>query len=241
MSATSYIAGMFRFRTVSAALGVTAFFGLGAASGCLFDPDNRCDKGQKYDSGSGLCVCVGDTTTGDHNCVACPAHQHRPAAADGGDPATAPDTCVCDDGYALMGTDCVIMAAGQGDACSADNDCADKGAFTSCQMNATGGYCTNTGCTGASDCVGGYGCNTTGATSYCQQPPSGQGMACTKAADCAGTEATYCETFNAHTCFVECSADPNGCFAGYECCDLGPLSGGIIKNKICVVSGSCGT
>ena len=236
----SYIAGMFSLRRISAALGLTAFLGLVSAPGCLYDADNRCDAGQKYDAESGLCICVGNTITGDHNCVACPEHQHRPAAPDGGDPAMAPDTCVCDDGYQLMGSTCVIIPAGQGDACTKDDDCAGKGAFTSCQMSASGGYCTNPGCSGDSDCTAGYACNTASTPTFCQRPPTGQGMACTKSADCASTEATYCETFSAHTCFVECSADPNGCFSGYECCDLSALSGGLIKNKICVVSGSCG-
>ncbi len=233
MGATSYIAGMLSLRRISAVSGLLAFFGLGGATGCLYDADNRCDPGQTYDAEAGLCVCAAgtNTVTGDHGCVPCAEHE---VATD--------DTCQCADGYsrANSGAACEIMAQGQGDACTKDDDCSANPAFKSCQLDGDSGYCTNDGCATSDDCVGGYACNTTASPTFCERPPTGQGMACTASADCAGTEATYCETFSAHTCFVDCSADANVCFVGYECCDLSPLSGGLIKNKICVASGSCG-
>jgi len=232
---------MFSLRRISAAWGLFAFVGLGGASGCLYDSSNRCDPGQTYDSEAGLCVCAGNTITGDRGCVACGAHQHRPSAPDAGE--LAPDMCVCDDGYQQMtsGGECVIVPQGLGDPCKTDDDCSAKGAFTTCQMSAVGGYCTNTGCASNDDCAGGYACNTASTPAYCQRPPVGQGMACTSSTDCAGTEAPYCLTIMANICFVECTPTGNECFSGYQCCDLNKLSGGLIPKQLCVPDGTCHT
>jgi hypothetical protein len=66
-------------------------------------------------------------------------------------------------------------------------------------------------------------------------------MPCASSDDCAANDATFCEIFNTKLCYVEgCSLSKNDCFIGYECCDLGVLSSGIIQKQICVKAGTCG-
>jgi hypothetical protein len=227
------MADMFSLPRISAACLLLGFAALGGASGCLYDAGDRCDPGQSYDPNSDLCICAAgtNTVTGDHGCVPCGDNQ-----------VAMNDACVCADGYqAASGGTCVIVPKGLGDSCKADAECTDP-TFDSCQMDGDAGYCTSTGCAADADCSGGYACNTALTPTLCERPPTGQGMSCTSASDCAGTEATYCETFVAHTCFVEgCSLTDDDCFPGYACCDLGPLSGGLVKKQICVVAGTCGS
>jgi hypothetical protein len=231
MQSLSYIAGMFSLRRFSAASLLLGFVSLGGAASCLYDSSNRCDSGQRFDPGAGLCVCAGNTVAGDHGCVACGDHQ-----------IAANDACTCDAdaGYTMVGAACQLSPEGLGAACQADADCT-TAPYSTCQVDSGTGYCTNTACATNDDCTGGYACNTTSTPTFCQQPPTGQGMSCASDADCAGTDATYCETFTAHTCFVQgCSLTTNDCFSGYSCCDLGPLSGGLINKQICVMAGTCG-
>ena len=64
---------------------------------------------------------------------------------------------------------CEIMAQGQGDACTKDDDCSANPAFKSCQLDGDSGYCTNDGCATSDDCVGGYACNTTASPTFCER------------------------------------------------------------------------
>lgn len=121
--------------------------------------------------------------------------------------------------------------------CSTDSSCSDP-AFNHCEMSTTGGYCTSTGCS-EGECSGGYACDTSASPSVCRRPPNGLGKSCTSASDCAGTEATFCDTFMAHACLVaNCSLEPNNCFTGYECCDLSPFG---VPAPLCVPTGACPT
>jgi hypothetical protein len=73
----------------------------------------------------------------------------------------------------------------------------------------------------------------------CRRPPVGLNKSCTSNDDCAGTEATYCDTFVAHACIVQgCSVTPNNCFSGYQCCDLTTFG---VPQPICVPTGACPT
>jgi hypothetical protein len=227
MQSLSYIAGMFRLRRFLAASLLLGFVSLGASS-CLYNSGDRCDPGQTFDPGSGLCVCAAgsNTITGQYGCVACGKHQIAQN-----------DACSCEPGYSMVGTDCQLSPEGLGLACQADTDCT-TAPYTSCQTGSGAGYCTNTSCMTTDDCTGGYACNTTSTPSFCEQPPLGEGMSCASSADCTGA-ATYCETFSAHTCFVPCTVGGDPCFSNEDCCDLSTLSGGIVKAVICVPSGTC--
>jgi hypothetical protein len=230
MRSLSYTASMLSLPRISAVSLLLAFVGVGGASGCLYDAGNRCDSGQKYDPSSGLCLCAGNTVAGDHGCVACGDHEIAQN-----------DACVCEAGYQKPSgaTVCAIIPTGLGNACTADKDCNVDPTYDTCHASGDSGYCTNAGCASDSDCTGGYACNTSGSASFCQRPPTGQGMACTSSDDCAGTEAPYCLTIQAHLCFVECSLTGNDCFSGYECCDLAALSSGLIPQQLCVPTGTC--
>jgi hypothetical protein len=60
-----------------------------------------------------------------------------------------------------------------------------------------------------------------------EEAPSGLGMSCASAADCAGLDATFCDTFLAKICLVEgCEIGGDPCPVGYECQDLSALGAG---------------
>jgi hypothetical protein len=68
-------------------------------------------------------------------------------------------------------------------------------------------------------------------------PPVGLAKPCTSAADCAGTEATYCDTFVTMGCLVEgCNLEVDDCYTGYECCDLSAFG---IPLPLCIEEGQC--
>jgi hypothetical protein len=238
MQSSSYIAGMLSLPKISAAILALGFVGLGGASGCLYDSGDRCDPGQTYDPGSGLCICGnpdggavdGGGITGDHGCVPCGEHE-----------VAVNDMCVCIKGYQKPSgaTTCAIIPDGLGDVCTANTDCTASAVFTTCQPSGASGYCTNSGCATDDDCAGGYACNTTASPTFCQRPPTGQDMACKSSADCAGNEASYCLTIQANTCFVECTIGGSECFSGRSCCDLQKLSGGLIPKQLCTPTGTC--
>lgn len=216
-------------RRVSAAgllLGLLGF----SASSCLYDGGDRCDAGQIFNADAGLCVCDASQNliAGEHACVEC--GEHRVAGN---------DICSCEEGYTEVAGECVVVPDALGKECSKDADC-DDATYDTCHVEGTSGYCTNVDCKDNDDCSGGYGCDTSASPAFCRRPPSGAGMSCSSNTDCEGTEATFCEVFNTHKCFVEgCSLSENDCFPGQECCDLTGPSGGIIKKQICVDAGTC--
>ena len=203
-------------------------------SSCLYDSGERCDSDQVYDATAGVCVCTGNTIPGTNadgspGCVPCGEHE-----------LSSHDTCVCEEGYErpAAGGACALPPEAQGLACESDADCTDA-TFDTCHLDDGGsGYCTNVGCA-SGECSGGYACDTVATPSYCARPPSGAGQACATDADCAGTEATFCESVITHVCYVEgCALDGNDC-PGKECCDLSVPTGGAIKKTICVDLGKC--
>jgi hypothetical protein len=172
------------------------------------------------------CVCVANTAMTAAGCVPCGANEVPGATG-----------CVCATGF-VRGTDgaCEAAPPAMGVPCSATTPCTDA-TYNYCATSASGqGYCTTSGCSGG-DCTGGYACNATATPSYCQRPPTGQDMSCTSAADCAGTEATFCDTAQTHACHVQgCTVAPNDCFEGSDCCDLTRFG---VPMPICVAKGTC--
>jgi len=226
---------MVSVRRISALGMLVAFSSLLGLSSCLYDSSDRCDSGQAYDAAAGLCVCTGNTIagvdpdTGSPACVACAEHE-----------VASNDACVCEEGYQRPTPDaaCANVPDALGLACESDDDCTDA-TYDTCHVLENGaGYCTNVGCT-AGGCSGGYACDTVAVPTYCARPPNGAGKSCASDTDCADTEATWCDSFVSHVCYVQgCALDGNDC-PGKECCDLAVASGGLLKKTICVDPGTC--
>ena len=218
---------LYPFHDRLSAVGVRATLGALLFVGCVYDSEERCDRGQVLLDDL-RCVCTAGLVLGAHGCVPCGEHEQAEAGV-----------CVCAAGYSRVSAEaaCEPTITGQGDACSAEMPCTDS-ANSHCQESVSGSsYCTNTGCTASADCGGGYACDTTVSPSICRRPPLGANQACANSADCEGTEATFCDAVITHSCRVEgCSLAPDNCFEGTECCDL---SGFDVPLPICVAQGGC--
>jgi len=198
------------------ALGVTL-------ASCLVD-EGRCGAHQEH-NGIGNCVCERGYVLGDDlQCRPCGEHQRSVG-----------DRCLCEVGYAFDAQqNCVAQAPGSGQRCARDEDCPAN--VPVCHDDGKGDpYCTVRGCASSADCPGGYGCDMDEAPALCVRPPSGQAMACTSSADCAGLEASYCEAYSAHVCLVPGCKQDADCFPGWGCCDLSSY----MLGSLCVPEGTC--
>jgi hypothetical protein len=204
---------------------------LACLPGCLYDPDDVCSPNQEIQSGR--CVCVEGAVPAEdgEGCTPCGAHE-----------VVSGDTCACMDGYARVddAAPCEPIPAGLGAACDPGGlTCSDQDYDYCHQTDDAAGYCTSAGCASSQECPPGYACAEGDTGRYCQRPPTGQGLACESSADCAGYEASYCETFQAHICLVSgCSLSPDTCFEGWQCCDLSSLG---LDLTLCVEQGLCPT
>lgn len=196
-----------------------------SVAGCLYDPDAPCGEDLEESEDGTRCVCPEGSVYTEDGCVTC--GEHEVASASG---------CVCEEGYVRppSGGACEegTPPGGLGSECDpAAPACTEP--YDHCEPASGSGYCTS-GCETNDDCEGGYACN---AESICQRPPLGMGMSCSGPEDCAGTEATYCDTFVSMTCLVQgCQVDPNDCFGGFECCDLTAVG---VPQPICIPAGAC--
>lgn len=202
-----------------------ALLGGSLPSACTLDSSDRCSENQVFQESTLSCICDEHSAPTKTGCVRCGEHE-----------VVSPAGCVCADGFsrASAGAACEETPDGFGIACDASTPCP-EGKYNHCESSDFGSYCTNTGCTTSADCEGGYACDT--ATGVCRRPPVGLGMSCASNAECAGTEATYCDTVKAHACLVQgCTVAPDNCFEGWDCCDL---SGFGVPQPICVPAGGC--
>lgn len=113
--------------------------------------------------------------------------------------------CLCDEGYepGAGSSECVV-ADGSQPVVSPETDGA--------------------GCASSAECAAGLLCDLYGSRA-CVAAPSGFGMPCTKPSDCAGTEATFCDTFASRTCQVQGCAELSGvCPGDMICCSYAILS-----------------
>lgn len=221
---------MFCARRASALGMLVGFLGSLGVTSCLYDPAARCDSNQRFDSAADLCVCdaAQNLVTGDTGCVPCAEHE-----------VAQNDVCSCAPGFTRPsdGGACTDSPPALGAPCAKDADCSDATFDTCHSVDGGSGYCTNA-CADSSVCAGGYACDTTATPSYCRRPPLGQGKSCDSDLDCAGSEATWCESFVTHLCLVQnCSLTKNDCFPGKECCDISSF--GVMPNPICVDTGTC--
>jgi hypothetical protein len=194
--------------------------------GCLYDADDRCSPGTVL-FGETVCVCAEGSVLTDAGCVVCGENEVAGSGA-----------CVCAPGFSRgsEGASCEPAPSTLGVACdTASAPCADA-TYDVCHLTSdTDGYCTN-GCTGSADCDGGFACDTLATPAYCRRPPTGAGMSCSADADCAGTEATLCESRMSHQCVVICDPAAADCFPGLKCCDFTMFGA---PAPFCLPDGSC--
>jgi hypothetical protein len=219
-----------RTRQRVTALAVLSGIITAASLACTLDPDDRCGPNQEIYGDNVRCVCVAGAVLTPRGCVLCGANE---VAGESG--------CECAPGYVLAadGSACEESAmSGQGVDCNVDTPCADPLA-NHCEIAASGmGYCTTIDCP-ATACSGGYACDETVSPTICRRPPVGQGRSCASPADCAGTEATFCDTVESNSCLVQgCSLTPNDCFVGWSCCDLSSRG---LATPLCLPEGACPT
>jgi hypothetical protein len=196
------------------------------ALGCAYDAEQRCGKNQVLD-GRGRCGCTPDTVLVGQECLPCPAGEEVSAGK-----------CSC-----VAGTQrnpeglCVPSQAGE--SCNPQaSTCSES--FPYCHAkSAEAGYCTSTGCTSPAQCPEGYACRLEASPAYCERPPVGLGRSCQGTEDCAGTEATFCDTYLSFQCIVQgCSISDDDCFSGWDCCDFTTLG---LNDTLCVPEGQCPT
>jgi len=194
------------------------------ASGCVLDTDDLCGPNQVIWGDDQVCVCDTGYAYTPEGCVACLANE-----------VASPAGCVCAAGFGRPSPTeaCEALPAGVGVLCAVDADCLDA-TYSHCQISPIGeGYCTSQNCANDAACEGGYQCDLGATPSYCRRKPVGAGKTCTGPADCAGTEAPFCDLIVTGTCLEQdCNKAPDSCFTGSKCCDLAALS----LPKLCIAA-----
>lgn len=195
-------------RLPAALLVVSALIGpiVGA---CLYDSGRRCGPAMQFVEAADACVCDSDAVPVAGGCQRCAADE----VAAGG-------KCACPPGQTKNAQGVCATVAGLGDACdTASTPCTDPTySYCATKGSATAGTCTKS-CTSNADCDAAYTCATWEAHPYCRTF-AGLGDTCGSSADCTG-DATYCDTFQSHTCIVQgCSLTDNDCPRDQMCCDF---------------------
>lgn len=211
------------------AFGLVSVIAFAAVSAC-YNKDNPCGDHFVLSPSGKSCVCGEGAVYIDGRCLSC-AEDEVPTS----------QGCVCPEGQEKNNQGiCTELKIGA--ACTNDDACSQP--FDRCYL--PGGYCTSHGCGNSDECPGQYACMELPAssgeggafsqsTTFCRRPPIGLGQSCSDQVDCLGTEATYCEVFG--TCAVQgCRFDPDDCFEGYDCCDLGAYG---VPEPLCVPEGYC--
>ena len=204
---------------------------LACAVGCVYDPSHRCDDNETLSSDGRQCICVPGAVMTAHGCTLCQTNE-----------VPGNRTCDCAPGYTRPTPDaaCQEAPSALGMACDMQSAPCTDAKYSTCHVTSgTAGYCTSAGCSTSADCASGYACDTSASPVFCKRPPVGAGQACQSNADCAGTEATYCDSAVTHQCHVEgCTLAPDNCFSGSACCDLSTYG---VAKPFCVQAGTCPT
>jgi len=168
--------------------------------------------GDRIENAAGACVCPDQQVPSDSGCAPCGEHER----AAGGQ-------CVCEDGYSRSSA---------GARCEPVTD--DPGC--------TGSDCPAEGeCESSADCPSPLLCDRYD-TGACVDPPAGLGESCSSDADCAGTDATFCEVYSSLTCVVEgCKEEGGRCPGDMQCCDFAVLSRSLCVGVEALNDGACPT
>lgn len=194
-------------------------------SGCLIEEGNAaCSKGQIEvdEEGAHYCLCAPDSVIDDDGvgCKACGENEQAQR-----------DECVCREGYVRTGGVC--SASSLGAPCTSSDGCASD--FPICVIDDAGGYCSSQGCTSSSDCQPTWFCE----TATCKKPPPGYRQACESPADCAGTAATFCDSFQTHSCLIEGCGAGAPCPGDWSCCRIELLGVSLCVEPAGLTSGAC--
>jgi hypothetical protein len=180
---------------------------------CVYDSNKRCGPHQVLQAtGEEVCVCDEHSATTATGCVPCGTNE-----------VVGTTGCQCAPGFGKSGPT---------EPCTLGVDAGSSNSQPDADSTAQQGACTTD-----EDCTGGAACDLKVSPSVCRTPPVGLGKTCAAASDCAGTEATYCDSFVTKSCQVEgCSLAPDNCFSGYICCDLSKYG---VAKLICVAGAQC--
>jgi hypothetical protein len=185
------------------------------------DGEDRCDKNQVFVGGDApACLCAENTIMDPrgYGCVPCGANEVVTGAA-----------CACASGFARATPSAAcepVVGQELGAACTGEGTC--RAPYPYCATDGADKYCTVQGCGATTPCPTSYRCE----QGFCAKV-TGLGKACSSPADCAGTDAVFCNTFAGSTCVVQgCAADTSLCPAGSVCC-------AIAGNSSCAVGASC--
>lgn len=203
--------------------GACALVLLAAATGCVYDADDRCGTAMHYDAALIACVCDDDAIATATGCTPCAA-----------DEVVAGGACACPPGEAKDPANVCVPVVGLGDPCTSPTDCTNP-TYGFCAPPSAGsaaGTCTSA-CTSDADCGAAYTCATWETQPYCR-PYSGLGATCASSDDCAGNDAAFCDTFQSHTCIVAgCSLALDDCPRGLTCCDYTSFGLGHLCAEAC--------
>lgn len=197
--------------------------------GCLYDSDDPCSPGQVI-LDDAVCVCADGSALTDRGCIPCGENEVAGSGA-----------CVCAAGFSRTseGAPCAAEPSLLGLACDTESAPCSDATYSLCHVSdgaGSAGYCTEA-CASSEDCDGSYACDTTTSSPYCRRPPTGTGLACATDADCAGNEASLCESFMLHACVVaNCSPTAQDCFPGTKCCDFTAFGA---PAPFCLPDGAC--
>ncbi len=209
----------------------------GAVVSCVYDGDEPCGEGQMvYEDGIERCICKEGWASTEGGCAEC--GENEVAGLLG---------CACADGYGRQDPDATCEPCGDHEFTAPSGICECEAGYAratpadACEEttgdpeNPAGG----TPCTSDEECTDGARCDLDAATPTCLPRPVGLNESCASDADCAGFEATYCDTFVTQSCLVQgCTLSPDNCFPGTECCDLSIYG---ISQPLCLAEGDCAT
>jgi hypothetical protein len=209
--------GLILIRAVAVRLGVRSAlrFTLATAASALLASGCLVDSDERcgdslVENDIGACVCPNGQVPGDSGCVPCGENER----AAGGQ-------CVCEQGFSRT---------------SATASCE----LVTDEPGCTGSDCPVDGeCASSADCASPMLCDLYG-SGECVDPPMGLGDTCASDADCAGTDATYCELYQSLTCVIQgCKEDGGLCPGDMQCCDFAILSRSLCVGVEALNDGAC--
>lgn len=159
---------------------------------------------------AGACVCPKGQVPDGTACVPCAEHER----VSGGQ-------CVCEVGFSRASATASCARVSQEPGCSG-SDCPAEGE-----------------CASSANCAAPLLCDRYG-TRKCVEPPAGLGQACASDADCADTDATYCEVYFSLTCVIQgCKEDGGRCPGDMQCCDISILDRSLCVGIDALTDGAC--